>query len=76
MKDQDARGWFVYNTLAQHAARTQVGLQSFLKAQGVVYESFWAANMLVATADRQLVGLLADRADVAHIAFQPGCSLD
>jgi subtilisin family serine protease len=68
MKDQDARGWFVYNTLAQHAARTQVGLQSFLKAQGVVYESFWAANMLVATADRQLVGLLADRADVAHIA--------
>ena len=24
MKDQDARGWFVYNTLTQHAARTQV----------------------------------------------------
>ena len=22
MKDQDARGWFVYNTLTQHAART------------------------------------------------------
>src|SRR2546430_14381497 len=27
MKDQDARGWFVFNTLTQHAARTQVGLQ-------------------------------------------------
>ena len=27
MKDQDARGWFVYNTLTQHAARTQVGLR-------------------------------------------------
>src|SRR5215212_10258754 len=23
MTDQDARGWFVYNTLTQHAARTQ-----------------------------------------------------
>src|SRR5439155_1766708 len=25
MKDQNARGWFVYNTLTQHAARTQIG---------------------------------------------------
>ena len=33
MKDQDARGWFVYNTLTQHAARTQAGLQAFLTAQ-------------------------------------------
>ena len=30
MKDQDARGWFVYNTLTQHAARTQAGLNSSL----------------------------------------------
>src|ERR1700704_268194 len=34
MKDQDARGWFVYNTLTQHAARTQESLQAFLTAQG------------------------------------------
>ena len=52
MKDQDARGWFVYNTLTQHAARTQAGLQAFLTAQGASYQSFWAANMIVATADR------------------------
>src|SRR5438045_6517500 len=25
MKDQDARGWFVYTTLTEHAARTQAG---------------------------------------------------
>src|SRR5437870_1075728 len=30
MKDQDARGWFVYNTLTQHAANTQAALQAFL----------------------------------------------
>ena len=38
MKDQDARGWFVYNTLTQHAARSQAGLQAFLTAQGVSYQ--------------------------------------
>ena len=67
MKDQDARGWFVYNTLTQHAARTQAGLQVFLTAQGVSFQSFWAANMIVATADRSLVDSLAARTDVARI---------
>jgi subtilisin family serine protease len=67
MKDQDARGWYVYNTLTQHAARTQVGLQQFLKSQGVTYQSFWAANMIVANANRQLVDALAARADVARV---------
>ncbi len=67
MKDQDARGWYVYNTLTQHAARTQVGLQDFLKSAGVTYQSFWAANMIVATADRSLVDKLAARADVARV---------
>ena len=67
MKDQDARGWFVYNTLTQHAARTQASLQAFLTAQGASYQSFWAANMIVATADRSLVESLAARADVARI---------
>jgi serine protease AprX len=67
MKDQDARGWFVYNTLSQHAARTQAGLQAFLTARGASYQSFWAANMIVATAGRSLVESLAARADVARI---------
>jgi uncharacterized repeat protein (TIGR01451 family) len=67
MKDQDARGWFVYNTLTQHAARTQLGLKTFLTARGAGYQSFWAANMIVTTADRSLVDSLAARADVARI---------
>ena len=68
MKDQDARGWFVYNTLTQHAARTQVDLKAFLTAHGIAYQSFWAANMLVATVDRNMVQLLAARGDVARIS--------
>jgi serine protease AprX len=67
MKNQDARGWFVYNTLTQHAGRTQAGLQAFLTARGASYQSFWAANMIVANADRSLVESLAVRADVARI---------
>jgi subtilisin family serine protease len=67
MKDQDARGWFVYNTLIQHSARTQSALQSFLKAQGVTYQSFWAVNMIVADADLSLVESIAARPDVARI---------
>jgi subtilisin family serine protease len=67
MKDQDARGWFVYNTLTQHAARTQASLQTFLNSRGVSYRSFWAANMIVATGDRSLMESLASRADVARI---------
>ena len=67
MKDQDARGWFVYNTLKQHAARTQAPLRAELDARGVSYRSFWAANMIVATADRALLESLATRADVGRI---------
>jgi len=67
MKDQDARGWFVYNTLTEHAARTQQGLQLYLKSKGIESQSFWAANMLVATADRSVVKQLAERSDVARV---------
>src|SRR3954466_2383507 len=65
--DQDARGWFVYNTLTQHAARTQAALRAELDARGVSYQTFWAANMIVTTADRALIESLADREDVARI---------
>jgi subtilisin family serine protease len=67
MKDQDARGWFVYRTLTEHAARTQADLQAFLKARGVSFQSYWAANMLIATADLALIETIAARTDVAHI---------
>src|SRR5437667_9375944 len=67
IRDQNARGWYVYNSLTQHAAHTQVSLKNFLNSKGVSYQSFWAANMLVATADRTLVEALAARADVARV---------
>jgi serine protease AprX len=67
MKDADARGWFVYNTLTQHAERTQAGLRADLDARGVTYQSYWAANMIIATANRAVIESVAVRDDVARI---------
>ncbi|HEV7397770.1 MAG TPA: S8 family serine peptidase [Pyrinomonadaceae bacterium] len=67
MEDQDARGWYVYRTLTEHAERTQQGIKQFLKSRNVPYQSFWAANMIVATLDRKLVEALAARPDVARL---------
>src|SRR4051812_11764300 len=53
--DQDARGWYVYETLRDTAARTQGPLRAALEADSVPFRSFWAANMIVATGDRSLV---------------------
>ena len=67
IKNEDERGWFVYNTLIKHAERTQTDLKSFLTSRGVEFQSFWAANMIVATVDLRLAEQIAERADVARI---------
>jgi serine protease AprX len=67
MTDQDARGWYVYKTLSEHASRTQASLKSYLKSRGVEFQSFWIANMMVATIDRELVEVLASRPDIARL---------
>ena len=67
MDDQDARGWYVYNTLVEHAAITQVPIIDQLEAEGVEFTSFWVANMIVAEADQSLIEALAARPDVKMI---------
>jgi hypothetical protein len=54
MKDQDARGWYVYRTLTEFADRTQAPLRGLLTAQGVEFKSYWAANMIISTGDLNL----------------------
>ncbi|MEQ1646910.1 MAG: hypothetical protein ABL959_25870, partial [Pyrinomonadaceae bacterium] len=67
IKNEDERGWFVYNTLTTHAAVSQADLQSFLTAENAKFRSFWIANMIVATVDESLVDRLAERPDVARV---------
>jgi len=64
MRDQNARGWYVYRTLKAHAARTQAPLRALLKSRHAPYRSFWAANVIVSRGDRALVNKLAARRDV------------
>jgi len=68
MKDQDARGWFVYRALKNEAAKTQGPIKAMLDAQGVSYRSFWVANEIVVhSGPRTLVNSLAARPDVKTI---------
>ena len=67
MKNQAARGNYVFKTLKEHADRTQAPLRSMLASRNISYRSFWAANIIVAKGDRSLVEDLADRADVKII---------
>ena len=67
MKDQDARGWYVYRTLKDEALRTQAPIRALLDARGVSYRSFWVANVIIARGDRTLVDDVAARSDVQEI---------
>lgn len=67
MTDPDARGWYVYNTLKQHAETTQAPVRNLLDGAHVPYTTFWVANMIVAEGDRSLVEALAARPDVKVI---------
>jgi len=68
MRDQDARGWYVYRTLKAEAERTQGPLRALLQARGVSFHSYWAANLIaVHGGDRALVEQLAARRDVGEI---------
>jgi subtilisin family serine protease len=68
MKDQDARGWYVYRTLEREAERTQGPIKAMLDAQNVSYRSFWVANEIVVhSGGRALVNSLAERPDVKVI---------
>jgi subtilisin family serine protease len=68
MQDWQARGLYVFNTLSQHAARTQVGLRSALTNAGVSYTPLYIINaVIVRNGDQNLVDSLSARPDVAQI---------
>ena len=60
IKDQHARGWYVYNTLRDFADRTQAPVRNTLTRLGASYTHFWVANVLLVQGDRSVVDALAD----------------
>jgi hypothetical protein len=66
--DWEARGWYVYHALADHARKTQAGVIAYLETQGLAYESFWINNSIyVQDGGRAAIQSLAARAEVSRI---------
>jgi subtilisin family serine protease len=70
-----ARGEYVYQTLRDHANRSQQNLRAWLSARGVSYRSFWVVNALAVRGDAQLREALAARGDVAMLRANRVASL-
>ncbi len=64
---QDARGRFVVEQLRSAADRSQAGLRGFLRARGVDYEPFWAANVIRVISDKATLAAVARRPEVERI---------
>jgi uncharacterized repeat protein (TIGR01451 family) len=67
MRDREARGQYVFNTLRAVAAQSQAGLKAAFDHQGVRYESRYIANAMVVTGDLPLLNQIAARPEVAFI---------
>jgi serine protease AprX len=72
---KEEKGSFVFNTLKHHAEESQVGLQSFLKAQNVGFQAFWIVNVIFTKGDLSLIEKLSAREDVAEIINNPSSKL-
>lgn len=66
IRDWQARGRFVYETLTSHAARSQQAIRRELERRGMPYRALWIVNAL------RTSGTLAD---VQALAAQPGVAL-
>lgn len=69
--DKTQRGQWVFDTLRNHADRTQAALRETLSARGIEHRVFWVANMVLVHGDAALAEELAARTDVARLAANP-----
>jgi subtilisin family serine protease len=66
--DWQARGRYVYQTLAETARKSQAGVIAYLEAQGLAYESFWINNSIhVRGGSLPVVQDLAARSEVTRL---------
>lgn len=70
------KGRFVYQTLTSLAERTQAPVVAWLDRLGVEYRPYWVANMIWVRADLDIIQLLAERPDVAHLYANPKVKFD
>lgn len=71
LRSKEAKGRFVYQTLASMAQRSQAALQAELTRRDVAFRSLYIVNALVVEGDLALANALAKRADVAQLVANP-----
>ena len=68
ISDWEERGWYVYNTLKETAARTQKSTLAQLKRQGIRNQSFFAGNEIyVHGGTQQSLNAVIDLAEVGSV---------
>lgn len=67
LKTKDEKATYVFNTLRQTAATTQVGIKAFLTQKNATYDGIFIVNAIKTEGDLSLINLLAQRPDVAQI---------
>ena len=77
IEDWTERGWFVYDTLKETAARTQQPVLDVLDASGVAYQSFFAGNEIAVTGgDINSLSAIAALPGVSHIRYPRTVSVE
>lgn len=75
--DWNVRGAYVYNTLAQTATASQLGIRNFLASQGLQTRPFIAINgLLVRGGNLETVNAVASRPDVAYLLANASIQLE
>lgn len=76
-ENREARLRYVYETLTEHAIRTQASLREFLDKQSADYRSFYITNMIALyNPSPDLVRSLRRHPDVDRISYDPYFSQD
>ena len=77
ISDWNERGWFVYDTLREVAARTQKPVIEILEKQGIKYQSFFAGNEIAVTGSNlSVLSEVAALDSVSHIRYPRTAMID
>ena len=76
LQTKEDKGAYVFNTLRNHALRTQKGLVELLLARNVPHRSFFMTNVIAVEADLKLAKLIAERPEVKRLAPDPWAKMD
>ena len=68
---KEAKGRFVYETLFEHARRTQSSLLTWLESRRIEHQSFYIVNTVLVKGDRDIAVMIAARPEVARIDGNP-----